>query len=131
MIENISSDKTLLQSRFVLQNKDLKSKVRKINLKWILLNQLKWILDELFRILQDNISPHSLNLGQTFHGPRKPPFSWFGKACLICLSLQAFYKMWLFLKQETDGSLWNRKVIKSGYYITFSEENGKLYQENK
>ena len=40
-----------LQLRFVLKNKDLKSKARRINLKLILLNQLKWILDELFRIL--------------------------------------------------------------------------------
>ena len=36
---------------FGLKNKDLKSKVRRINLKWILLNQLKWILNKLFRIL--------------------------------------------------------------------------------
>ena len=31
MIENISSNKTWLQLRFALKNKDLKSKVRKIN----------------------------------------------------------------------------------------------------
>ena len=40
------------QLRFVLKNKDLKSKIRRINLKWILLNQLKGILCKLFRILQ-------------------------------------------------------------------------------
>ena len=40
MIENISSNKNL-QLRFVLKNKDLKSKVRRINLKLILLYQLK------------------------------------------------------------------------------------------
>ena len=33
MIENISSNKTQPQLRFVLENKDLKSKVRGINLK--------------------------------------------------------------------------------------------------
>ena len=33
MIENISSNKTLLQLRFALKNKGLKSKVRRINLK--------------------------------------------------------------------------------------------------
>ena len=31
-------------------NKDLESTVKRINLNWILLNQLKWILDELFTI---------------------------------------------------------------------------------
>ena len=51
MIENISSSKSQLQLRFAFKHKNLKSKVRRINLKWILLNQLKWILDELFRIL--------------------------------------------------------------------------------
>ena len=39
------------QLRFVVKNKELKSKIRRINLKWILLNQLKGILHELFRIL--------------------------------------------------------------------------------
>ena len=41
MIENISSNKMQLQLRFVLKNKDLKSKVRRVDLKWIMLNQLK------------------------------------------------------------------------------------------
>ena len=41
MTENISSNIMQLQLRFVLKNKDLKSKVRRINLKRILLNQLK------------------------------------------------------------------------------------------
>ena len=45
-IENISSNKTKLQLSFVLKNKDLKS------LKLILINQLKLILDNIFRILQ-------------------------------------------------------------------------------
>ena len=40
-VENISSNKKLLQLRFVFKNKDLQSKVRRINLKLILLNQLK------------------------------------------------------------------------------------------
>ena len=39
MIENISSNTAAVRS-----------KIRRINLKWILLNQLKLILDELFRI---------------------------------------------------------------------------------
>ena len=33
MIDNISSNKTYPQLRFVLENKDLKSKIRRINLK--------------------------------------------------------------------------------------------------
>ena len=41
MTENVSSNKMQLQLRFVLKNKDLKSKVKTINLKLILLNQLK------------------------------------------------------------------------------------------
>ena len=49
MIENTSINKMYLQLRFVLKNKDLKSNIR-ISLKWILLNHLKWILDEFFRI---------------------------------------------------------------------------------
>ena len=40
-VENISSNKKWLQLRFVFKNKDLKSKVRRINLKLILLYQLK------------------------------------------------------------------------------------------
>ena len=52
MIENISSKKTELQLKFILKKKDLKSKVRRINLTLILLNQLKWILSKLFRILR-------------------------------------------------------------------------------
>ena len=51
-----------LQLRFVLKNKDLKSKVRRIDLKWILLNQLKWILAELFRIFQGQYKPTQLYL---------------------------------------------------------------------
>ena len=50
-IENISSNKKKLQLRFVLKNKDLKGKVRRINLKLTLLYQLKQILDELLIIL--------------------------------------------------------------------------------
>ena len=38
-------------------NEDLKSKIRRINLKLILLNQLKWILAELFRILCRQYQP--------------------------------------------------------------------------
>ena len=41
MTENVSSNKMQLQLRFALKNKDLKSKVKTINLKLILLNQLK------------------------------------------------------------------------------------------
>ena len=41
MIENMLSNKTNLQLRFVWKNKDLKSKVIRISFKWILLNQLK------------------------------------------------------------------------------------------
>ena len=38
--ENVSSNQTDLQLRFVLINKDLESKVRRINLKLVPLNQL-------------------------------------------------------------------------------------------
>ena len=60
MIENISSNKMQLQLRFVLKNKDLKSKVRRVNLKWIMLNQLKWNLEELFRTSRGRNQPTQL-----------------------------------------------------------------------
>ena len=60
MIENISSSKMQLQLRFVLKNKDLKSKVRRVNLKWIMLNQLKWNLEELFRTSRGRNQPTQL-----------------------------------------------------------------------
>ena len=60
MIENISSNKKQLQLIFVLKNEDFKSKVRRINLELILLDQLKWILDELFRILRRQYQPLQL-----------------------------------------------------------------------
>ena len=41
-------------------NNDLESKVRRINLKLIFLNQLKWILDKLFRILHRHYQPMKL-----------------------------------------------------------------------
>ena len=69
IVENISCNKTYLQLRFVLKNKDLKSNVRRINLKWILLNQLKWILDELFRILHWWYQPMQLYLRVGFSSP--------------------------------------------------------------
>ena len=62
MIENISSNKKQLQLIFVLKNEDFKSKVRRINLELILLDQLKWILDELFRILRRQYQPLQLYL---------------------------------------------------------------------
>ena len=62
MIEKTSINKTLLQLTFVLKNKDLKSRVRRINLKWILLNNLKWIWDEFFRILHGLYQPTQVYL---------------------------------------------------------------------
>ena len=44
MIENISINNMLLQLRFLLKNKDCKSKVRRDHLKLIQLNQLKHAL---------------------------------------------------------------------------------------
>ena len=79
MTENISSNKTQLQLRFVLKNKALKSKVRRINLKWILLNQWKWILDKLFRILRRGYQPVQLYLRVGLYCPPKPLFSWFAQ----------------------------------------------------
>ena len=62
----ISSNKTTLQLKFVLKYKNLKSKVGRINLKWIykwiLLNQLKVILDEVFRTLHVRNQPMELYL---------------------------------------------------------------------
>ena len=60
MIENISSNKMQLQLRFVLKNKGLKSKVRRVSLKWIMLSQLKWILEELFRTSRGRNQPTQL-----------------------------------------------------------------------
>ena len=65
---------TQLQLRFVIQNKDLKSKIRRINLKWILLNQLKWILDELFRVLCKQYKPMQLYLRAGFSSPTQASF---------------------------------------------------------
>ena len=65
MIKNISSNKTKLRLRFVFKNKDLKSKVRRISLKWIL-NQLTWILDERFRTLLGWYQPTQLYLRAGF-----------------------------------------------------------------
>ena len=65
---------TQLQLRFVIQNKDLKSKIRRINLKWILLNQLKWILDEPFRVLCKQYKPMQLYLRAGFSSPTQASF---------------------------------------------------------
>ena len=69
-----------MQLRFVLKNKDLKSKVRRINLKLILPNQLAWILDELFRILCGHYQPMQLYLRVSFSLPTLASFF------LICTS---------------------------------------------
>ena len=90
MIENISSNKTKLRLRFIFKNKDLKSKVRRISLKWILLNQLKWILDEPFRTLLGWYQPTQLYLraGLLLHAQ----VSFF----LICVgdSMGVDYRLW-------------------------------------
>ena len=67
-----------MQLRFVLKNKDLKSKVRRIDLKWILLNQLKWILDELFIILHGQYQPMQLCLRSGFSSPTWASFPLIG-----------------------------------------------------
>ena len=69
MIETMSSDPKQLKLRFVLKIKDLKSKVRRINLKLIMLNQLKRILDELFRISGRQYHPTHLYLRAGFSSP--------------------------------------------------------------
>ena len=58
-----------MQLRFVLNNKNLKSKVRRINLKLILLNQFAWILEELFTILRGRYQPKHLYLRADFTLP--------------------------------------------------------------
>ena len=73
MIENISSNK---KAAVVLKNKDLKSKVRNINLKLIVIS-IKINSGWAIRILTGNISPCSFLLGWAFNRPCKPPFSWF------------------------------------------------------
>ena len=42
-----------------------------------MLNQLKLILEKLFKIWHGNISWWSFTFGRVFHRPSKPPFSWF------------------------------------------------------
>ena len=79
MIENLSSNKTKLLLKFVLKIKDLKSKVKRINLKLILLYQLTWILDELFRILHERYQPMQLHLSLGYSPPTQASF------CLICI----------------------------------------------
>ena len=71
MVENVSSNKTLALLRFFLKHKDLKSKVRRISLNWILLNQWNCILDEPFRVLRGRYQPTQLYL--------RAPFSWFAQ----------------------------------------------------
>ena len=57
-----------------------------------MLTQLKLILDKLFRIWRERISPCSLALGQAFHCPPKPPFSLF--AWVTTLSPARHAKTW-------------------------------------
>ena len=76
MNEYISSNKRLPQLRFVLENKDLKSKVRRINLKWILLNKFEFWVSYVEFCASDS-SPRSSALGWAFHCLPMPRFSWF------------------------------------------------------
>ena len=69
--------------RLGLKNKDLKCNVRKINIKWILLNQLKWILDKVFRTLCHQYQPKQHNLGVGFSLPAQASFF------LICMGDRA------------------------------------------
>ena len=86
--------------KICLRNKDLKSKVRRISLKWILLKQLKWILEKPISS-PGNISPGSFTLGWAFHSLPNPHFSWF--ACVMAKPGKAYNnetfahscKMWL------------------------------------
>ena len=77
------SCKTSLQLRFVFKNKDFKSKVGRINLKWILLNHFKWILHKLFRILHGQYRPMQLYLKASFSLPAQASFF------LICAGYSA------------------------------------------
>ena len=52
----------------------LNSKVRRINLKVILLNQLKWILDKLFRILLRQYQSTQLHFRPSFSSPTQAFF---------------------------------------------------------
>ena len=53
---------------------DLKSKVRRINLKSILLYQLKQILDELLRVLGGQYQPMQLDIRVGFSSPAQALF---------------------------------------------------------
>ena len=100
MIENISNNKVQLQLKFVLKNKSLKSKARRTNLKWILLNQLKWILDKLFRSLRGQYQPTLLYLKA---GDEKLLFSWFvqviaGVQAIACMSCHDLLHLFFILQ---------------------------------
>ena len=66
-IENIFSNKKLMQLSF--KNKDLKCKVRRSNLKLILLYHLKQILDELLKILYEGYHLTQLYIRVGFLSP--------------------------------------------------------------
>ena len=59
--------------KIVLKNKELESTVKEIKLKWIMLNQLKWILDIPFRILCQQYQPMQLYFMMGFSLPPTYP----------------------------------------------------------
>ena len=60
--------------KIFLKNESITRKVRRINLKWIYLNQLTWILDELFTILHGRYQPTQLCLWADFSSPAQASF---------------------------------------------------------
>ena len=69
MIETMPSKKTKLQSRFVFKIKILKMQGKKNQSKLIMLNELKLILDELFRIWCGQYQPTQVYLWADFSSP--------------------------------------------------------------
>ena len=69
MIETMPSKKTKLQSRFVFKIKILKMQGKKNQSKLIMLNELKLILDELFRIWCGQYQPTQVYLWADFSAP--------------------------------------------------------------
>ena len=57
-----------------------------------MLNQVKLILDELFKFGAGDISPRSFTLGRAFHHPPKRPFSSFARVTARVSNAARFLK---------------------------------------
>ena len=98
-------------------------KVRRINLKWILLNQLKWIPVELFKIFQRQYQPTQLWLRTDFSTPTQVSFFLFVQVIvwaqvITCISCQSQIILYLSIilpclssERQLNTLHWKRTTI--------------------